>query len=116
MIGKIIKSFIFALRGLKATWKEEQNFKIEVFIGLGVILSIFYFDFTFEEKIFSILAIIIVLAAEIINTAIEDLCNKVEPMTDPVIAKIKDTSSAFVLVSSLGALIVGILVFLNHFI
>jgi diacylglycerol kinase (ATP) len=56
------------------------------------------------------------LSAEIINTSIEDLCNKVEPEYDPVIGKIKDTTGAFVLVAALGSVLVGVLVFYSHFI
>ncbi len=110
-----MKSFKYAFRGLKATWKEESNFKIEVFVSIFVLFCLFYFDFSFVEKMFCLISITLVLSAEIINTAIEDLCNKVEPSIDPVIAKIKDTSSAFVLVASFGALLLGIFVFTNHF-
>ncbi len=116
MIHKLAKSFVFALNGLQVTWKEEQNFKIEVIIGLFLTFLMFYFDFSIPEFIICILAITIVLSAEIVNTAIEDLCNKVEPNNDPIIAKVKDTMSAFVLVTTVGAGLVGILIFYYHFV
>jgi diacylglycerol kinase len=62
-----------------------------------------------------VFAIALVLVAEIINTVVEDLCNKVEPAHDSVIAKIKDTSGAFVLVASMASATIAILVYLNHF-
>jgi diacylglycerol kinase len=116
MITKIYHSFIFALNGLKTAWKEELNFRIEIFVGIVVVFCILFFKFSFIETTFSVIAIIMVLISEILNTAMEDLCNKVQPEHDPIIGKIKDTMAAFVLVSSLGAGIVGILVFYNHFI
>jgi len=115
MITKLWNSFNFAFSGLKTTWQEESNFRIEVVATILVLVSIFYFDFSLSEKVFCILAITLVLSSEVINTAIEDLCNKVEPSHDLVIKKIKDISSGFVLVSSLGALLVGVLVFWGHF-
>lgn len=115
MLTKTYRSFIFALNGLKTTWREEQNFRIEILIGAIVVFFIIFFDFSFVESVFSILAITIVLAAEIVNTAVEDLCNKIEPQHDSIIGKIKDTMAAFVFVSSLGAAVVGFLVFFNHF-
>ncbi len=115
MITKLTNSFSYAISGLKTTWDEESNFKIEVVLTVLVLGLMFYFDFSLVEKVFCILAITIVLSSEVINTAIEDLCNKVEPHTDPVIKKIKDVSSGFVLISSLGAFIVGVLVFYSHF-
>lgn len=114
-MNKTLKSVGFALNGLKTTWKEELNFKIAVGVGVLVTLSMFIFDFSYVEKVFCIIAMTMVLTAEIINTAIEDLCNKVEPHTDPMIAKIKDVSSAFVLVTVIGAFLIGLIVFTHHF-
>ncbi len=115
MITKIFHSFLFAWNGLKTTWSEEQNFRIEILVGTIVIFFIVFFDFTFEESSILILAVTLVLIAEIINTAIEDLCNKVEPQLDPIIGKIKDTVAAFVLISCLGSFVVGCMVFYHHF-
>lgn len=110
-----IKSFKYAVRGLTTTWKEEQNFKIEVFIGFIVLFYAFYFSFTFTEIVFCLIAVVMVLVAEIINTIVEDLCNKIQPNQDPVIEKIKDMSAAFVLVTVAGSIGVGLLVLVNHF-
>ncbi len=112
---RILKSFGYAVNGLRTTWREENNFKIEVMATFVVLFSAIYFDFNFVESVSCAVAVTLVLIAEIINTAIEDLCNFVEPEQNPTIAKIKDTSGAFVLVTVLGALVIGALVFYNHF-
>ena len=109
-------SFIFAKNGLVTTWKEEHNFRFEILVAVIVLFTIIFFDFSPLEATFCILAITLVLIAEILNTAVEDLCNKVEPQHDPIIGKIKDTMAAFVLISCLGAGVVGLLVFYNHFV
>jgi len=110
-----IKSFRYAVNGLKTVWKEEQNFKIEAFIGAIVVFYSFYFSFTFTEKVFCIIAVVMVLVAEIINTIVEDVCNKIQPEQDSQIKKIKDMSAAFVLLTVIGSLAIGILVLVNHF-
>lgn len=115
MIGKTYKSFRDALNGLKIVATEERNFKIEIFFSILVLLLAFYFGLTFIEKSVLILCIVLVLAGEIINTAVEDICNKIEPNEDNVIGKIKDIMAAYVLVSVFGAVIVGLLIFINHF-
>ncbi len=115
MIKKTFNSLIFALRGIATVWREENNFKIQVVLAIAVVISMFYFDFLLLEKVFCIFAITMVLVSEMINTAIEDLCNKVQPLEDPVIGKIKDISSGFVLISALAALSVGGIVFFTHF-
>lgn len=81
---------------------------------MAVVFAIVY-KFSFAELGFIVFAVTMVLASEIMNTAIEDLCNKIEPNRDPMIGKVKDMTSAFTLVSVVGALVIGILVFGNHF-
>lgn len=115
MITKTLKSFTFALAGIKTVWKEEGNFKIQTVLAFLVLVFIFYFKFSLIESALIVLTIVLVLASEMVNTAIEDLCNRVETNTDPVIGKIKDISSGFVLLSSIGAVVVGVLVFCSHF-
>ena len=111
----MIKSFKNALNGLRSVLNEERNFKVEVCIGFLVIVAAAYFRFTLTEWIVIVICIASVVCAEIVNTAIEDLCDKVEPNTDPAIGRVKDMMAAFVLVAALGAAIVGALVFYNHF-
>lgn len=115
MIQKTINSFTYAIRGLRTVWNEEHNFRTEVVAGALVLISIFYFNFSLLESALLVFAVTLVLVSEIINTVVEDLCNKVEPSHDPIIAKIKDASGAFVLLSALGSLVIAVLVFLNHF-
>lgn len=113
---RTIKSFKYAWNGLKTVWREETNFRVEVFAGLCIVVSIFYFNLNLVESSLIVFAITLVLVSEIINTIVEDICNKIQPEQDQVIGKIKDMSASFVFLSSLGALVVGILVFYNHFI
>lgn len=115
MIKKTLNSFKFALKGIKTVWIEESNFKIQSIIAILVLISTFYFNFSLIESLFVVLAIVLVLASEMINTAIEDLCNKIEPNQDQIIGKVKDILSGFVLLSSIGAVIIGALVFYSHF-
>ena len=56
-----------------------------------------------------------VLTAETFNTALEELCDKFQPEHDPHIAKIKDLAAAAVLVSSITALIVGLIIYVPYF-
>ena len=98
------------------TWREERNFRIEVFVVLIVLCIAWYFQFSLFEWIACVIGSAMVLVAEIVNTAIEDICNKLEPNHDPVIGKVKDVMGASVLVTVLGAGLIGLLVFANHFI
>ena len=115
MFGKILKSFVYAFRGLKTVWREEHNFRLGVVISVSIIALIYFFRFSYIESAIVIIAAILVLGAEILNTVIEDLCNKVEPSQDSAIGKIKDTMAAFVLIASIGAVFLVVISFLHHF-
>ncbi|MDD5152441.1 MAG: diacylglycerol kinase family protein [Candidatus Pacebacteria bacterium] len=112
---RLIKSFLYAINGIYTVWLEEASFRIQVWVTIAVIALGIYLKINFLEWIILINCIVAVLSAEMINTAIEDLCNKVEPKTDPLIGKIKDITSGFVLVVAIGALVIGVILFSRHF-
>lgn len=109
-----IKSFGWAKNGLKTVWKEEKNFRLEIFAAFAFMAFAAYLNFSLTEWVVVVAIITIVLGAEVVNTVIEDLCNKVEPKQDPAIGKIKDMAAGFALVASLGAGIMGLLLISAH--
>jgi diacylglycerol kinase len=109
---KLIKSFGWAINGLRTVWLEEASFRIEVIIGILAVAIGIYRNISSWQWIFLTLIIAFVLMGEIVNTAIEDICDKIQPNQDPLIGKIKDTMAAYVLVSSIAAAVAGILLFI----
>jgi len=114
-MNRTMKSFGWAMSGLRTAWREEINFRIEVVVAFVVVVSGTYLGFGKLDWVIIAGCVTAVLASEMVNTAIEDLCNKVEPNTDPVIGKIKDLMSGFVFMVALGTTIVGGIVFSNYF-
>ncbi len=115
MLRKLSKSFLYAFRGLKYLWKEEQNFRIQIFIAIAVILLAFYFEFSYLELSLILVMIALVLSAEALNTIFEDTLNTIQPNFDPRIGSIKDMMASIVLIVSIGSLVVGLLIFWRHF-
>jgi diacylglycerol kinase len=111
---QLVKSFYYAWNGLRSVWQEEQNFRIETGATLAVLGLSYWLRLSLGEWAVILLCVIIVLAAEMVNTAIEDLCNKVEPNHDPMIGRIKDIMAGFTLLVSLGSAVVGILIIVQH--
>ena len=58
---------------------------------------------------------IIVIAADALNTAVEQCCNATSESFHPVIKSAKDVAAGAVLVSAIGAVLIGISVFAPHF-
>ncbi len=108
------KSFTFAFKGMKHVLKAEHNMWIHLSVTLavlllGIILKISRFDW-----LVVILCIGFVLSAEIMNTAIEKLTDKVSPERNEVAGLVKDISACAVLVSVITAVIAGLLVFMPY--
>lgn len=114
-ISNRIKSFGYAINGLKILFKEEPNAKIQVLAAIAIVIAGFVFNISTSEWIAIILAIGFVLAMEAINTTIEGIADFISPEKNEMIKKIKDLSAAGVLISALTALIIGLIVFLPKF-
>lgn len=110
-MAKLKQSFKWAMHGLKTVWREERNFRIEIVVAIVVLLIGIIDGLTTTKWAFVFVAITLVLSAEIVNTAIEDICNRIEPKHDPIIGKIKDIMAGFVLVTCIGAVLIGFVVF-----
>ena len=109
---KRLKSFVYALNGLKILIKEEHNARIHLFLAfLAVFLAIFL-KIDKCELIAVIFAIGLVFMTEIANSAIENMADFVCKEQNDNIKKIKDLSAAMVLVAAITALLVGMIVFL----
>lgn len=113
---KLAKSFDYALQGIHYAFRSQQNVRIHLVIGIIVIAAGVFFNINpFEMGIVAVM-ILLVIVAEMVNTAIEmmvDLITK-EHREEAKIAK--DVASGMVLITALGAVIVGILIYLPYII
>jgi diacylglycerol kinase len=112
---KLLKSFHYAGRGLKYVLKNEQNFQIEILGGLFVIILMFLFPTRNLEKIALFIVIFAVLVMELINTIFERVVDILKPRVHPYAQLVKDVMAAAVLLSSIGAVIVGVIIFYPYF-
>ncbi len=111
-IGDRIKSFKFAIKGIFSFFKTEHNAWIHLLATIVVIASGFVFKINNTEWCWIIVAIALVIITEMINTAIEILCDIISKEIDPQIKKIKDISAGAVLIASIAAIVIGLIVFI----
>ncbi|MGE0489142.1 MAG: diacylglycerol kinase family protein [Vulcanimicrobiota bacterium] len=110
----LLASLRFALDGLRYTFERERNFRTHcalavVACGLGWRCGLPRLDFLWVG-----LVITLVLVAELFNTAVESLVDMASPAVHPLAKAAKDASAAGVLVTSLFAVVVGLLIFGPH--
>ena len=110
MIKKLYLNFLNSINGLKVVF-QQHSFILEINTGLILIPYIFILDLNFLFKLLIILVYFLLLAFEIVNTAIEKLCDKITKEIDPDIKKIKDLASASVFLILIILIILVIITF-----
>jgi len=109
---RVIKSFGWAFNGLKDCILHEKNFRIQYILALLVIIAGIFFQLSANEWMVILLCFAVVLSFEIINSAIEKLCDLVSPDFNLTIKKVKDMSASAVLLSAIITFIIACIIFL----
>ena len=112
---KFVESFNAALEGFIYVLKTERNMRIHFLMAFFFILLGVYLNFTYIELLALSITITIVLASEMINTAIELMVDMVKSDFHPIARIVKDVSAGVVLLTSVNAVIVGYLLFFRKF-
>lgn len=115
-VARILQSISSAASGIRVTFQEERNFRIECVVAFLVILGALVVRVSLLEMAVLALAIGLVLALELVNTTLERLTDSIEPRHSPYLRVVKDCMAAAVLVASLSAMVVGICVGFSVFI
>ena len=108
----LINSFKYACMGIKSAIKSERNMKIHVLATLIVTALGFILGLDPLEWVACIFSIVIVISSEMLNTAIETIVDLVSPNINPLAKKTKDIAAGAVLVLAIGALVVGLIIFI----
>lgn len=100
------------LDGISYVTKSEKNFKREIAFGIIALILSYILKIDKIEFIIILTMICLVLTAEIINTAIERTVDLVTKEYHELARIAKDVSAGSVLVTSIFALIIGIIIFI----
>ena len=96
-------------RGLYRVWSTEVQFPFQVLILVALLCLAAYVQLPPIEFAILLIAAFLSLASEVANTALERLCDRLEPGHDERIAEIKDMSQAFVYVASIPVVVIVVL-------
>ena len=108
----VLISFKYALNGIKYTFKDSRNFKIQVFFALFSLLLAYILEIDKSDYLILLVTIFSVLTLEILNTSIESLVDLLVKKKFNNLAKIaKDCSAGAVLLASINSVIIGLCLF-----
>lgn len=107
----IISNFKYALIGLVHILKSERNARIHLAVAVIVSVAALLLDLPATELVAIFFAIMTVFIAEIFNTVAEKMLDLLHPEDSPKVALIKDMAAGAVLVTAVGAAIMGFVIF-----
>jgi diacylglycerol kinase (ATP) len=109
---KFLKSFYYALVGIRKALGSERNLKIQLCCAILTILAGFILKVSNVEWAIIIFCIGLVLTSEMFNTATEKLLNHLNPEFHPIVGLIKDISAGAVLIAATSSFIVALILFI----
>jgi diacylglycerol kinase (ATP) len=107
----LFQSFNYAIDGLIYVLRSQRNMRIHFFVAALVLAVSLVTGVSGIEFMLLIFAISMVMAAELMNTAIESVIDFTSTSFDPMAKIAKDVAAAAVLVTSLAAAVIAYLIF-----
>ncbi|HOV58532.1 MAG TPA: diacylglycerol kinase [Rhodanobacteraceae bacterium] len=93
---QIYKALLWSLKGLRAGWTYEASFRLEVYLSVLFAPLGLWLGRGPLEKALLVGSLILVMAAELLNSAIEAVVDKVSPEFHELAGRAKDMGSAAV--------------------
>lgn len=112
--GKFVRSLKFAWKGIATLARQEQSFRLQLMAAAVAAAMTWYFELSRSETALILVVAGSVLVLELLNSAVERLVDLFKPRIHEYAEEIKDLMAGAVLVGSIGAFIVGCLVFIPH--
>lgn len=109
-----LESLNCAIEGILWAAKSERHIRYHFIAALAVVFLALFFKISALEFFLLVLAAILVIFAELMNTAIETVVDLVTDDYHELAKRAKDISAGAVLVTSVGAVILGYLVLSGH--
>lgn len=110
--GTLLASFGYAFAGLFYCFRTQRNFRVH--LSIAIIAAIMGLLLGLSPAEWAILAVtvVLVLVAEMVNTMVEALVDLVTVNYHPLAKVAKDVAAGIVLLTAIGAVVIGLLIFL----
>ena len=95
---QVWNAFRWSMKGLRAAWRHEASFRLEAMLAVVLIPLGLWLGEGGVEKLLLVLGPLLVLSAELLNSAIEAVVDKVSPDFNELAGRAKDMGSAAVFV------------------
>lgn len=107
-----IKSFVYASNGIGHFFRNDRNGKIHLLAAILVLAAGWYYDISVTEWCILIGCIGMVIGFEMLNAAVEKICDMLHSEWHPVVKVVKDVAAGAVLWSAITSAAIGLLIFI----
>ena len=112
--SRLIHATRYSMQGLKWMWRNEPSFRYELFwLALLTPLN-WYLDFSLMQKLAIQMLMFLVIFAEVLNTAIEAVVDRVSTEHHPLTGVAKDCGSAAVFITMMMVVITWLVVLFDN--
>jgi diacylglycerol kinase (ATP) len=109
--SRVWAAFDYAFQGILYATRTQRNMRIHLVAAALAMFAVLFLRLERAYVALVVLCIVLVIALELVNTAIEAVVDLMTVAHHPLAKIAKDAAAGAVLVASLGAIIVGYLVF-----
>lgn len=106
-----IGGFDHAWEGIVRAVRTQRNMRFHALAAVAVVLASAVFRVSLTEFAVLLFAITLVLVCEMVNTAVEAIVDLASPDFHPLAKLAKDAAAGAVLIASIGAALVGTVIF-----
>lgn len=110
---KFFKAFVYAGEGIWKTICTQRNFRFHITAAVYVLSFSMFYELSKAEYILLMLTFSSVMAAEMINTAVENTVDLFSKKYDRSAKNAKDAAAGAVLVTAIFSVVIGIILFLD---
>jgi diacylglycerol kinase len=111
LIRKHLASYRYSIRGIWLAFRYETNMIFHLAAAIAVVLVNSLLKVNKTEWLITLMLIGLAWMAEIFNTAIEKLADRVTKEQDPLIRQVKDLASGAVLVICSFAVLCAVIIY-----
>ena len=111
----LFKNASYAIDGLVHAIKTETSFKIEVAIGIVLLPIIYFLPFELIYKLVLLVTYFIIMIAELLNSAVENVVDLVTTEIHPLAKAAKDIGATAVLFAVILHLLCWVVILFDYF-
>ena len=108
-LSRILHAFKYSWDGLVATFKSESAFRQDLLLCSVAFILQFFLDVPFISRVLMIFSLVFIIIAELINTAIETIIDRISPDKNKLSKQAKDIGSAIVMITIISVIILWII-------